>query len=106
MVWLPAKLAVGLLGRGHEDGRVAGSTCPFDYRNSFSADFLRCTKDLTHGVSLSRAKVPGRGRATLSQMLEGQHVGIGQILDVDVVAHAGSIGRAPVRSQNGHLRDL
>ena len=60
--------------------------------------------DLEHARGLVAADVEGagRGRGVVEQHLRGRDVGLGEVLDVDVVAQAGPVRRRPVVAVDGH----
>src|SRR5699024_11991846 len=62
-------------------------------------DLLAGVDHLTHREALTRAEVVDPV-GTRFGGLEGQHVGVGQIGDVDVVAHGGAVGGGVVGAED------
>src|SRR5258705_13913358 len=52
------------------------------------------------GISVARSQIEGDRIATFLEMLQGSHVRIGQVVDVNVVANAGSIGSGIVSAED------
>src|SRR5262249_27031610 len=89
---LPAKLLHRLARGGHQLGRIAGAARAFADWNRKASNSLHRPDHIADAVPAAGPQVeypkpPGFGS------LQGQGVGHGQILDVDVVPDAGAVGR-------------
>ena len=96
----PAQLAVSLAGGGHQLGRIARPPWRHMGQQAPPGDRLGGFDHLLHRIAGAVAQVVDQrlagGLAALpqaQQALQPQHVGIGQITDMDVVADAGAIRR-------------
>src|SRR5512135_2385797 len=108
----PAQLLDDLLGAGDERGRVAGSASDDFVPDGPADDLLAGAEDFEHGDAGPGAEIVSLAHAWLKG-LDGQLVGLGEVLGVDVVAHAGPVARVPVvavdqyllAASDGHLED-
>ncbi len=91
-MWLPPQESAGSFRRGHQDSRIAGP--PRSQRiGDILARYLRgLPNDLQYGKPLPIAQVKNAS-GLLIYFFQGQDMGQGQILDVDIIPKA-----APVRS--------
>lgn len=100
----PAQELIGFCGIGDEGWWIAGTAWA-----DFAADGLagRGFGGLDYfqdGIAFARAEVDGKGIAFLFEMLKGADVGVGKVVDVDVVAEAGAVGRGIVRAEDLQLK--
>ena len=92
----PAQLALGLGGVGPALGDVAGAARVDDVGQLAPAGFAEGVDDVQHAVSVAGAQVADEQTGLLLQLFDGRHMAAGQVNDVDVVAHAGTVGRGVV----------
>ena len=88
----PAQIGADAVARGDQLGGVAGPPRTDDDRHRVPGHLADRVDDLLHGEAGAVAEVvdpvlAGRGGG------EGEQVGVGQVLDVHVVADAGAVGR-------------
>ncbi|MDB6065451.1 MAG: hypothetical protein JWR26_1659, partial [Pedosphaera sp.] len=88
----PAEFADGFGGGGDESGRVAGAAGFFDGGDLFAGNLFAGLDDLSDGVAIAIAEVV----KALFAGGQGEHVGLGEVDDVDVIADAGAVGRGVV----------
>ena len=89
---VPAHLFVDALRGADQVRRIACATGHDGLFERQAGDLLDLIDDLTHGGAFAGADVEGVVLAFIAvQILQGGDVGVGQIGDVDVVAHAGAI---------------
>ena len=99
------QLAADLRGRGHEPRGIARPARADLARAPWlPVTFSTRGDDLPHRVARLRAQVVGPARLSALEGVEGQHVGEGQVLHVDVVADAGAVGRVVVVAEDGEGR--
>ena len=67
-----------------------------------AGDFPAGVDDLAHRVPVAGAEIEDAVRARLVGA-QRQQMGVGEILDVDVVAHGGAVGRRPVGAEDHDL---
>src|SRR5947209_1087163 len=87
---LPAEFGFDLFGAGDEDGGISRSAFVLFNSDGTAGDATNGVDDLAYGESLTAPEVVDE-TAVLAEGFEGEHVGIGEIADVDVVANAGSV---------------
>src|SRR5690606_9433882 len=87
---IPARLGNGAGGRGDEGRRVAAAARGVLRRNRVAGDLAAGVDDLADRVAVAGAEVEDAVRARLVRA-QGQQVSVGEVLDVDVVAHRGAV---------------
>src|SRR5262249_23987922 len=97
----PAEVAPEAIGGGHEDGRVAGSPGLHRGGDGMPRDAAGGIDDLEDAEAGPGADVVGEGTAGLD-VLQGQDVGVGEVVDVDKIADAGAVGRRVVGPEDGN----
>ena len=102
---LPAEFTLGLGGVGVAGGDVAGATRLDRERNRVAGSLLVRLDDLKYRVSVTGAQVVGEHAGALDLVDDGD-VALGQIDNVDVVAHTGSVGRVIVVTEHLNLLEL
>ena len=102
---LPAEFTLGLGGVGVAGGDVAGATRLDRERNRVAGSLLVRLDDLKYRVSVTGTQVVGEHAGALDLVDDGD-VALGQIDNVDVVAHAGSVGRVIVVTEHLNLLEL
>src|SRR5260370_24116469 len=96
---LPAQLTVDLFRRRHQKRRVAGPAWPFLDRNFFTRDLLDRTNYFADAVTSADAQVVVHALPRL-QLLQSQQVRLGQVVDMDVIAHAGAVRRRVIAAEH------
>ena len=86
-------------GARHESRRVSGAARRLAFRDRMSGDRLDHAQQLAHAVAAAVAAVQCRGLAAAAQIREGLEMGVGQVLDVYVVANAGTVPRRVIRAE-------
>src|SRR5882672_3532236 len=87
-----------------QNRRVACAPWPvFDIEIS-AYDLLNGLKQFLHGCPMSGAEIQGVAGAVTQEMFDCAGMRIGEIENVDEVAHAGSITRVIVSAQNLKMR--
>src|ERR1700682_1314306 len=85
---------------GDQGWRVAFATRPgFNIKISPDA-LLNGRKQFLHGCAMAGSEIQGVARTVVQEMLDRAGVRIGEIENVDEVAHAGSVPRVIIRAQN------
>ena len=62
--------------------------------------------DIEHAVAMARAQVEHMHAGLSAHVVEGAHVAAGQVDDVDVIAHAGAVGRGIVVAEDVDVVEL
>ena len=89
---VPAHLFVDALRGTDQVRRIARATAHDGLLERQAGDLLDLIDDLAHGGAFAGADIEGVVLALVAvQILQGGDVGVGQIGDVDVVAHAGAV---------------
>jgi hypothetical protein len=88
---LPAQLAQRQRGIGEADRDVAIAPRYDAERNPHAGGEFEGLDQFQHAVAGAGAKVEGDAAPLVAKELQGQHVGAGDVLHMDVVAHAGTI---------------
>src|ERR1700685_193930 len=89
----PLQESFGFCGIRDQGWRVAGTARNFFVWNFFTGDLFDGGDDLLDGVSAAGADVDGKTIFAGGEMVESFDVRGGKIVDVDVVADAGAVGR-------------
>ena len=101
---LPAEDRGGLGARAHEGGRVAGPAGLREHASLRTRDLLGGGDDLPDGEAVSISEIVVIRSPALDEAQEAEPVRLGEIVHVDIVAEAGSIGRGVVGPEYGYLR--
>ncbi len=101
MLGNPAEDFRSLAGVGDEARGVAFATITVGDWARLARDLFRGINDFLDGKSLASTEVEPVGFTTLHQVVHGTKVRVGEVIDVDVVANAGSIGCVVVGSKDG-----
>src|SRR5262245_58352895 len=91
----PAEVGVGGVAAGDEGGGVAGTAGGDGGRDGVAGDGAAGVDDLADRETRAAAEVVDAVRAR-GGGVEGQHVGVREVGDVDVVADAGAVLGGPV----------
>lgn len=98
----PSQGASSGVGRCHETSRISGSSFSFSDRNLSSRDPGDHVDDLSDRIALAVSQVEAQAaRFDIVEGAKGQHMGIGQVVHMNVVPDTGSIGRGIVASEDG-----
>src|SRR5262249_14234788 len=95
----PAEFLPRLLRRRHQDGRVTRPPRPLLDRHGLARHFLGHADPLADAVAPAGAEVAAEALAG-PQGFERQQVGLGEVIDVDVVADTGAVGRGVVGAED------
>src|SRR5690606_27957974 len=87
----PAEFAFDSGAAGDEARGVSGAARLFDYGDLFAADGFACCDDFADAGAAAGAEVEFSADAAV-EVLDGEHVGLGEVDDMDVVADAGTVG--------------
>lgn len=83
----PVKEGLGAGGVGDQGGWVSGAAGMVACGYRVVGDRADCGEDLLHAVADPGAQIEGGGLAALQKILQRRGVGVGEVYDVDVVAH-------------------
>jgi hypothetical protein len=89
---------------GHHRRRVARAPPGGGHLERPAEDPGEGCDHLAHREAAAVAAVQGQALAAAGQVLNGLHVGVGEVGDVDEIAHAGAIGGRVVVAEHGDLR--
>ena len=103
---LPAEEGGGLGARAHEGGRVAGPPGLREQASLDARDLLGGGDDLPDGEAVSISEIVVIRSPALDEAQEAEPVRLGEIVHVDIVADAGTVGRGVVGPEDGDLRPL
>src|SRR5579875_953691 len=103
---LPAERRADPLGASDEQGRIAFAARLLPDREPSAADALDTRKHFTDAVAVAVAAVEHGRLAATAQVVQSVEVRAGQVLDMDVVAHTGPVGRRIIRPEDAHVRPL
>src|SRR4051812_20144860 len=95
-LWLPAEFPLDLVGGCDQARRVARTSWLFHHGDLFAGHRLTGGDDFADAGAAAGAEVV---EGALIRA-EGQHVGLGEVYDVDVVADAGAVGRLVIGPEN------
>jgi hypothetical protein len=93
-------------GIGDQDRRIARPSCGFAARDRFAADRLGSPDHLAHRVTAAGAKIECHALPPGAEMFQRAQMGIGEVLDVNVVANRRPIRRRVIGSVDFDLRPL
>ncbi len=85
---------------GDERRRVARAPRRLAPRDGAPGDALGRLDHRAHGMACARAEIEREAVAALEQMRQRQHVRVGQVLDMDIVADGGAVGRRIVGAED------
>src|SRR5579864_4003974 len=91
-------------GIGHQRWRISRTPRYVFARHALARDLLDRGNHFLHRGAISSAQVHRETWLSGGEMLEGFHMRVGQIIYMNVVADAGSIGSGIVRSENLQFR--
>ncbi len=86
--------------------RIAGAARLFAHVELEAGDLLDAREDFAHAVAMPIADVRDQRLAAGAQVVERIQVRGGEVFDVDVVAHAGAVGRRVVGAEHRQVRAL
>src|SRR3974390_2193018 len=101
MLRLPSQQTLRLLGAGDEHGRVPGAARHFSNGNRMTGDLAGDVDDFADGESAAATEVANQGCIRF-QTLQRQQMRRREVVDVNEVAHAGSVFRGVVRAEDGN----
>src|SRR5215203_4807184 len=102
----PAELGADAVGARHDRRRVAGPPARDHDREIDARDLLHHVDDLEDRVALAVAAVEGQALAAAAQVFEGDHVGVGKVADLDIVAHARAVLGRIIRAEHFYARTV
>src|SRR5262252_2716910 len=97
---LPSK---DLLGAGrirNKSGRIAMAARHDPAPHAATTDLFDHLYDLVHGMTASGAEIEFQRMSALFEKLKRAHVGVGQVVHMDIVSNAGSVGRGIVSTED------
>jgi hypothetical protein len=97
---VPAELAAGFVGTGHQDGRIALPAGRDGHLNRAIADAAGGLDNLEDGVAVAVAQIEGP-TAEAVDIDDGLEVSLGNIEDVDVIPDTSAVGGGIVIPKNG-----
>ena len=103
---LPAQHLRGLPAGGDQCGGVAGAAALLPDGDGVAGDPAGGLDDLPVGEALPVAQVEGGGGVGALQVVQGQEVGVDEILHVDVVPDTGAVLGGVVGAEEGELLPL
>ena len=92
-------------GIGDELGGVAGAAGAKSFRDGVAGSLAAGVDDLPHAIAAARAEIEVQA-FSWRELFEGQQMRLGQVIDVDIVADASSIGSGLVVAENRDLLPL
>src|SRR5581483_2111121 len=99
----PAEAGADALGGGNDDGRIAGPAGPHAHIEVAAGHAPDRLDHLQHREAAAVAAIEDVAVAAGAQVRQGRHVCLSEIGDVDVVAHAGAVGRGVVGAELLHV---
>ncbi|ABA48535.1 hypothetical protein BURPS1710b_3148 [Burkholderia pseudomallei 1710b] len=87
-------------------GDVARAARDEFVRHGAPRRLLERAHDFEHAVAAARAEVDGEARVAALERVERRDVAAREIDDVDVIAHAGAVGRRVVAAEHAQLLEL
>ena len=103
-VRVPPKDSPRLRCVGDEFRRIPRPAGTFDNSQVASGYAPGSIDDFSHRVTEPAAEIEGRNARRFFQVLQTQHMGVGQVLNVNVVAYAGSVRRWIVSAEHRYRR--
>src|SRR5262249_22319648 len=103
---LPSEDLAHALGARDQDRRITGAAGLLANLQRPLSNLFHGAQDLAHAVAVPITAVERARLTAVTQVSERCHVRAGQILDVDVVAHAGAVGRLVVGAEDRHSGTL
>ena len=97
---VPAQHLAGKRVAGDEARRIAWAAFSALDRHRPAGDLFDGRDQFLDGRAVAGAEVDGDRLATLQQIIYGAHMGIGEIVDVDVVADAGAVAGVVVLAED------
>ena len=101
---LPLQQRLRLRRIRHQRRRISRAPRHHLVRHALAGHFLDRGNHFLHGSSGARSNVDRKAFLPCRQIIQRLHVRARQIVHVDVVAHAGSIGRRIIRPKHLQLR--
>ena len=102
----PAQIPAGFGGIGIAGGDVARAARLDAVRHGSPRRLLEGADELQHAVAAPGAQVDRMPAGVAGQKAQGGGVALGQVHDVDVVPHAGAVGRGVVVAEHAQLGPL
>jgi hypothetical protein len=87
-------------GSATSEWRIARAARAVADRDFFAGDFLGGGDDFLHGNADAGAEVAAQGFPAGGQMIEREGMGVGEILDVDVIPDAGAVRSVVIGAEN------
>ncbi|CDN46185.1 hypothetical protein BN871_LH_00030 [Paenibacillus sp. P22] len=103
---IPSELRAGPLGRSDQHGGIAGSARLDDRRNLAARNPAGDLDDFLHGEAVSVAEIVDGAVRSLAQALDGEHMGVGKVADMDVIADAAAVCRRVIFSEYRDMAPL
>jgi hypothetical protein len=103
---LPAEDVFRLGGVGVDGGEVARAARADHVGDGHAVDLGEGLDHVEHAVADAGAEVEDLAARVVIGVVDGGEVAVGQVADVDVVAHAGAVGRVVVVAEDGQARQL
>ena len=100
----PAELGANAVGLRHDGGRIAGAAGRERDLEIDARDRLHDVDHLEHRVAAAVAAIERQAAAAAAQMVEGDEMGVGEVADLDVVAHAGAVGGRIIGAEHLDVR--
>src|SRR5262249_30384279 len=102
----PAQHREHLVRPGDERRRIAGAARLHLHDERAAGDPLHALDDLAHAVAVPVADVQGDRWPPVLEVGEGIEMSGGQVFNMDVVAHPGSVWRVVVGTEDRYMRAL
>src|ERR1039458_6184025 len=102
----PAEQRADTLSARDQCRRIAFATSFLPDHQRLAGDTLHALQHLAHAVAVAVAAVAYRRAAAAAQIVERIDVGAGEILDVDIVAHAGAVWGVVIGAVDRNLPPL
>ena len=102
----PSESVADALRVGDEDRRIARASAFLAHDERTAVRALDRRDHLAHAVSVPVAAVERERLAARAQVVAGEEVCRCEILDVNVVAHAGAVGRRIISAEDRDVRPL
>ena len=103
---LPAQHLANSRGLRNQHGGIAGAPGLLEDFKRAACGCLNRGEHFAHAVAVPVAAVEDLGAAAGAQVRQRLQVGVGQVLDMDVIAHPGAVGGVVVAAVNGDVLTL
>jgi hypothetical protein len=101
VVRFPTQNLLGLLAGGHQNRRISRTAALLPDWDRRTGNLPCRLDDFPVGKALPVAQVKGGGGVPLFQIIQRQHMGVDEILHMDIIPNAGAVGGGIVGAKKG-----